>query len=240
MRAAAPGAAAGNESSMSGLSSRNPAASRWKTAAISASKVLLDVDEPRGLGDKAIEPEPVTKTVTSEWGWEKFNADILRAHDELEASGISDVLDMTDTFVGDQHDLLGYFSWGSNDSNFGQSPADGEDPTLVSGSAAYESLTFAPGSIADTAVSTSGRTFLKPFSGTQSLMADLIAHGLTCGKAYVGEPLLQAVASPTIALDRYYAGYSAAESLYAASRFTGWEDIIFGDPLGTPYAYGRP
>lgn len=45
---------------------------------------------------------------------------------------------------------------------------------------------------------------------------------------------------PTIALDRYYSGYSAAESLYAASRFTGWEDIIFGDPLGTPYAYGRP
>ena len=68
----------------------------------------------------------------------------------------------------------------------------------------------------------------------------LLTHGLTCGKAYVGEPLLQAVASPTIALDRYYSGYSAAESLYAASRFTGWEDIIFGDPLGTPYAYGRP
>ena len=210
-----------------------------QTAVASANKVLLDVDEPRGLGNKTIEPEPVTKAVTSEWGWEKFNADILHAHDELEASGVANVLDVTDTFVGNQHDLLGYFSWGSNDSNFGDSPAAGEDPSLVSGSAAYESLTFAPGSIADTAVSTSGRTFLKPFDGTQSLMADLIAHGLTCGKAYVGEPLLQAVASPSIALDRYYSGYSAAESLSAASRFTGWEDVILGDPLGTPYAY-RP
>jgi hypothetical protein len=137
--------------------------------------------------------------------------------------------------------LLGYFSWGSNDSNFGQVPPPGQDPTLVSGSAAYESLTFADGSMADTAVSTSGRTFLKPFDpGGQSLMAELIARGLTCGKAYVGEPLLQGIASPSIALSRYYSGYSAAESLYAASRFTGWEDIIFGDPLGTPYAYRSP
>jgi hypothetical protein len=104
---------------------------------------------------------------------------------------------------------------------------------------AYESLTFAPGSIADTAVSTSGRTFL-PTSGGQSLAADLLAHGMTCGKAYVGEPLLQGVASPSIALDRYYSGYSMAESLYAASRFLGWEDVILGDPLTTPYYGSAP
>ncbi len=95
---------------------------------------------------------------------------------------------------------------------------------------------FLPGSISDTAVSTSGRTFL-PTSGGQSLVADLIAHGLTAGKGYVGEPLLQGVASPSIALDRYHSGYSMAESLYAASRFTGWEDVVLGDPLGAPY-YG--
>lgn len=205
-----------------------------------AGKVLLDLDGSRGLGDQASEPAPVTGNVTSEWGWETWNADMLNAHDELEASGIANLLDVMNTFVGNQTGLAGYFSWGSNDANFGVTPPKGQDATLVSGSAAYESLTFAPGALSDTAVSTSGRTFLKPFGPGQSLMADLIAHGLTCGKAYVGEPLLQGIASPSIALDRYYSGYSAGESLYAASRFTGWEDVILGDPLGTPYAFAKP
>ncbi len=184
-------------------------------------KILLDVDGARGLGDKATEPAPVTKTVTEEWGWETWNADMLHAHDQLEASGIANTLDLTTKFQGGPAGLLGYFSWGSNDANF-----DAQ---------AYAALTFAPGSLADTAVSTSGRTFLSPHDNGQSLMADLIAHGLTCGKAYVGEPLLQGIASPTIALSRYHAGFSAAESLAAASRFTGWEDVLIGDPLGTPY-----
>jgi hypothetical protein len=118
--------------------------------------------------------------------------------------------------------LVGYFSWGSNDPFFNGS--------------AYASLMFAPGSMADTAVSTSGRTFLST-TGGQSLLVDLIAHGLTSGKGYVGEPLLQAIASPAIALPLYYSGYSMAESLYAASRFVGWEDVIIGDPLCTPH-YG--
>ena len=184
-------------------------------------KILLDLDGARGLGDKASEPAPVTKTVTDEWGWETWNADMLHAHDQLEASGVPNTLDLSTKFLGAPAGLLGYFSWGSNDANFDNQ--------------AYEALTFAPGSMADTAVSTSGRTFLSPHDNGQSLMADLIAHGLTCGKAYVGEPLLQGIASPTIALSRYHAGFSAAESLAAASRFTGWEDVIIGDPLGTPY-----
>ena len=192
---------------------------------------MFDVDVNRGLGDKTTVPEPVTAFdydpdagVTSEWDWSTWNADMLRAHDLMEASGIANQLYMNGTFVGGATGLLAYFSWGSNDSTF--------DPN------AYESLTFAPGSLSDTAVSTSGRTFL-PTSGGQSLVADLIAHGLTSGKGYVGEPLLQGIASPTIALSRFYSGYSMAESLYAASRFTGWEDVVLGDPLLTPY-YGAP
>ena len=62
------------------------------------------------------------------------------------------------------------------------------------------------------------------------MLVDLIAHGLTCGKGYVDEPLLQANASPTIAMERYTSGFTMAESFYAASRFVGWEDIIVGDP----------
>jgi hypothetical protein len=64
------------------------------------------------------------------------------------------------------------------------------------------------------------------------LIADLIAHGVTGIKGYVDEPLLQAVASPSITLDRYSRGFTMAESFYAASRFVGWEDIVIGDPLG--------
>jgi hypothetical protein len=193
---------------------------------------VFDVDITHGLGDKTTAPEPITAIdyeagtgVTSEWDWSVWNADMLRAHDLMEASGIANQLYMNGTFAGGLSGLFAYFSWGSNDSNF--------DAT------AYESLMFVPGSLGDTAVSTSGRTFL-PTTGGQSLVADLLAHGLTCGKGYVGEPLLQAVASPSIALGRYYSGYSMAESLYAASHFVGWEDVVLGDPLGTPYYGSSP
>jgi uncharacterized protein (TIGR03790 family) len=197
-----------------------------------AGPALFDVDINHGLGDKTMAPEPITAFdydptmgVTAEWDWSVWNADMLRAHDLMEASGIPNLLSMNGTFAGNLTNLNAYFSWGSNDSTF--------DPN------AYESLLFAPGSVGDTAVSTSGRTFL-PTSGGQSLVADLVAHGLTSGKGYVGEPLLQGVASPSIALMRYHSGYSMAESLYAASRFTGWEDVVLGDPLGTPYSGASP
>jgi uncharacterized protein (TIGR03790 family) len=143
------------------------------------------------------------------------------AHELLVKLGRTDELDLSETFIGHRTNLLGYFSWGSNDAKY-------------SGDA-YQSLFFAPGSLGDTAVSTSARTFL-PTSGGQSLLVDLISHGLTCGKGYVNEPLLQANASPSIVLDRYFSGYTMAESFYAASRFVGWEDVIVGDPLCCPYS----
>jgi uncharacterized protein (TIGR03790 family) len=133
-------------------------------------------------------------------------------------------LDTEAAFVGDRSDLLGYFSWGSNDARYNKR--------------AYESLQFAPGSIADTAVSTSARTFL-PATGGQSLIADLIAHGVTAVKGYTDEPLLQAIASPSVAMERYTSGFTMAESLYAASRFVGWEDVVIGDPLCRAPAWMR-
>jgi uncharacterized protein (TIGR03790 family) len=184
-------------------------------------KVLLDVQPAFGLGDKATQPAPITvPEILSESDYSEFNADMRHAHDLLVQRGIPDELDLSAAFIGQRSNLLGYFSWGSNDGSY--SPA------------AYQSLSFAPGSLCDTAVSTSARTFL-PTQGGQSLLVDLIAHGLTCGKGYVEEPLLQAIASPTIALDRYTSGYTMAESLYAASHFVGWEDIVIGDPLCCPY-----
>lgn len=180
-------------------------------------KVLLDVQPSFGIGDKTIQPIPVTGNISDESNWGTWDADLVKAADLLKASSIPVELDLGETFIGDQSNLLGYFSWGSNDSHF----------TIQ----AYESLSFAPGSIGDTAVSTSARTFL-PTSGGQSLVVDLIAHGITGVKGYTNEPLLQAIASPSIAVEDYYvSGFNLAESFFAASRFVGWEDIVIGDPL---------
>jgi uncharacterized protein (TIGR03790 family) len=188
-------------------------------------EVLLDVQPIFGLGNKANPPAPITgTTILRESPWGEYNADMRRASDLLTNRGVAVELDLSPAFVGGRSNLLGYFSWGSNDARYRSS--------------AYQTLFFAPGSLSDTAVSTCARTFL-PTHGGQSLLVDLLAHGLTCGKGYVDEPLLQANASPTIVMDRYTSGYTMAESFYAASHFVGWEDVVIGDPLCCPYAKNR-
>ena len=179
-------------------------------------KVLLDVQPNLKLADVASQPVDVTGTITDESDWGSWNADMVKAAGLLKSRKIAVELDMRDAFVGDQKDLLGYFSWGSNDPKFTDK--------------AYQSLRFAPGSIGDTAVSTSARTFL-PTTGGQSLITDLIAHGITAVKGYTDEPLLQAIASPSITMQRYIDGFTMAESFSAGSRFVGWTDVVIGDPL---------
>jgi uncharacterized protein (TIGR03790 family) len=194
-------------------------------------KVLLDVEPIFGLGNKTTQPGPITGTnIPAESAYSEFNADMRHAYEVLTNRGIPVELDLTTKFIGGRSNLLGYFSWGSNDERSWES-------NDFYSTNAYLSLYFAPGALSDTAVSTSARTFL-PTTGGQSLMVDLIAHGLTGAKGYTDEPLLQAIASPTIVFDRYTAGYTLAESFYAASHFVGWEDVVIGDPLCSPY-FGR-
>jgi uncharacterized protein (TIGR03790 family) len=184
---------------------------------------LLDACKGFGFGDVQRQPLPPTADgmVISELAYGEWNADILKAAGQLKAKGLDTMLDSEDAFVGGIGNLIGYVSWGSNDQHFDAS--------------AYHLLRFAPGGIAETAVSTSARTFL-PTQGGQSLIADLV-HQRACGaKGYCDEPLLQAVASPTILFDRYSRGWTLAESYFAASRFIGWEDIVLGDPLCAPFA----
>lgn len=150
-----------------------------------------------------------------------WNADLAASAQTLMRNGIPCELEQTDAFIGNKEGLMGYASWGSNDGKF----------SLES----YKSIRFAPGALAETAVSTSGRTFL-PTTGGQSLIADLIDARVTGAKGYCDEPFLPAIASPTILFDRYTKGWTLAESFYAASRFVGWEDIVIGDPLAMPYA----
>jgi uncharacterized protein (TIGR03790 family) len=155
--------------------------------------------------------------------YDTYNAAMESAHDLLDERGVPNEIVIGRTFIGDRSNLLGYFSWGSNDAHFDNR--------------AYQSLGFAPGSIGDTAVSTSARTFL-PTTGGQSLIADLVAHGLTCVKGDTDEPLLQSIASPSILLERYISGFTMAESFYMSSHFVGWEDVYIGDPLCCPFPNG--
>jgi uncharacterized protein (TIGR03790 family) len=180
-------------------------------------KVLLDVQPIFKIDAVAIQPLTVTGAIRDESDYGSWNADMMKAARLLKALNVPVELDMDEAFASDRSDLLGYFSWGSNDPKYSDE--------------AYRSLRFLPGSIGDTAVSTSARTFL-PTTGGQSLIADLIAQGITGVKGYTDEPLLQAIASPSVLMDRYTSGFTLAESFYAASRFVGWEDVVIGDPLG--------
>jgi uncharacterized protein (TIGR03790 family) len=210
------------------LVARSLAAEQNIAQILTRGKILLDVEPVFGLGDKTTQPGPIASTnIPAESAYSEFNADMRHAYDVLTNRGIPVELDLTTKFIGGRSNLLGYFSWGSNDERSWES-------NDFYSTNAYLSLYFAPGALSDTAVSTSARTFL-PTTGGQSLMVDLIAHGLTGAKGYTDEPLLQAIASPTIVFDRYTAGYTLAESFYAASHFVGWEDVVIGDPLCSPY-----
>ncbi len=139
----------------------------------------------------------------------------------LKGRGFQVSLDSTASFLAPAEPLMGYASWGSNDSAFSLD--------------AYRRLRFQPGSIAETFVSTSGRTFRRT-SGGQSLIADLIEQGLTGAKGYVSEPFTVALARPEILFERYTSGFNLAESFYMASPMAMWKDIVVGDPLCRPYA----
>lgn len=126
-------------------------------------------------------------------------------------------------FVGGQQGVMGYFGWGSAEASFSYS--------------LYTSNYFAPGSIADTVVSSSGRTFTDPWMpGTQSLIVDLIAQGASAVNGFVSEPFVTVATYPTILFDRYLQGYNVAESFLAATPCIYWKSVVSGDPLMAPYA----
>ena len=91
------------------------------------------------------------------------------------------------------------------------------------------------GSIADTAVSTGGRSFNWGTAYGQSLVADLLEDGVSGVKGYVYEPYLTAVGLPSTFMPTYASGYNLAESHAAANLYTGWMAVVVGDPKMAPY-----
>ncbi len=193
-----------------------------------AGTVLLDSCPDFGFDDTEKQPLPIfglpknpgQDPPLADVEYKVYNADMRKAADSLKHLNVPVELDETPKFIGDAADLMGYCSWGSNDRHYDEQ--------------AYHRLKFAPGAVCETAVSTSARTMLHT-SGGQSMIADLISQGVTGAKGYSDEPLLIAVASPSVLFDHYTRGYTLAESYFAASRFVGWEDIVLGDPLCRPY-----
>jgi len=155
--------------------------------------------------------------------YKPLNDRLQLANNILVGKGIPTIYDDSATFLGGYSGLLGYFSWGSNDPSFSLS--------------AYRSNMFAPGSIADTYVSTSGRTFT-PSSSGQSLIADLISNGACGVSGYVSEPYTAYSTYPNVLFDRYTKGYNMAESFYMACPEIFWKSVVVGDPLMAAYAIG--
>ena len=92
------------------------------------------------------------------------------------------------------------------------------------------------GSIAETAVSTGGRSFAWGTGYGQSLVADLLEDGVSGVKGYVYEPYLTAVGYPSVLMESYVQGYNLAESHAAANLITGWMGVVVGDPKMAPFA----
>lgn len=156
-------------------------------------------------------------------GYAEIQALMNRAAADLKAGSIDTRLDSTRAFVGSGVPLMAYVSWGSNDSAF--------DARV------FRSLRFRPGGVAETFVSTSGRTFTP---SNQSLLADLVKQGATGAKGYVSEPFANGLTLPDQLLEHYFGGFNLAESFYAATPFVRWKDVVIGDPLCRPFAGSKP
>ena len=184
------------------------------------------VDDAKRLVDRALAARAETGPflldahTSRSPGYKQANEAIQSAGAMLRARHARVMLDTTDAFQTPTTPLAGYVSWGSNDANYSEK--------------GYRGLKFKPGALAETFVSTSARTFSKVKSG-QSLIADLVAGGVTGVKGYVAEPTTRALANPAILFERYLDGHNLAESFAMASPLVRWKDVVVGDPLCRPH-----
>jgi uncharacterized protein (TIGR03790 family) len=198
------------------------------------------------LVDRAMKPSRDGRILLDQkigTGAEAGNAWLEQAAARLRAAGSAErvVLETTDRVLRDEQNVLGYYSWGSNDAAI---------TTRRLG------LGFVPGALAGTYVSTDGRTFAEPpatwtigkwldrstfFAGSpQSLAGDLIREGVTGVAAQVAEPYLDASARADILFPAYLAGFNLAESFYLSMPYLSWQTIVIGDPLCRPFAQRPP
>jgi uncharacterized protein (TIGR03790 family) len=148
-----------------------------------------------------------------------LNTNMETAVNTLNGRGKITKLNKDTVFVTNSANLMGYASWGSND-HYAKYFATNAIPNN----------TWASGAIAETYVSTSGRSFAPGTGYGQSLIADLISEGISGVKGYVYEPYSGAMANVGLLFDAYTNGFNLAESFYQASAYLSWMDVIIGDP----------
>ncbi len=191
----------------------------------------LTVADAKALVDRALKAKPekglFLLDVGPNWdnaslGYKMINDAMRRAAEQLKRDGFRVELDQSKDFIV-RTGLMGYYSWGSNDQSYSQE--------------SFNKLRFEPGSIAETAQSTSAYTLTskRDPARKRSFVVDLVAQGVTGVKGYVYEPYTIALAHADILFDRYTHGYNLAESFYAASSFVHWRGLVLGDPLCAPY-----
>ena len=199
------------------------------------------VDDVTGVIDRGASPAAdgvVLLDQRSGTGAVTGNAWLQQAADLLMKTGFENrvVLETTGAALTGQKEVLGYYSWGSN------------DPAIATRRFGFA---FVPGAIAASYVSTDGRTFKEPpaewtigrwterrtfFEGSpQSLAGDLIREGVTGIAAHVEEPFLDASIRPDILFPAYVSGFNLAESFYLAMPYLSWQTVVVGDPLCAPF-----
>jgi uncharacterized protein (TIGR03790 family) len=142
------------------------------------------------------------------------------------------IMDDSATVLTGTKDVIGYASWGSNDSAHKQR---------------FLHFQWLPGAIATEFVSTDARTFHAPpdswkigtwgdqktwYAGApQSLTGDYIREGASGVSGQVDEPFLAFCPRPEFILPSYYAGRNLAESFYMGIPGLSWMNVVIGDPL---------
>jgi uncharacterized protein (TIGR03790 family) len=196
--------------------------------------------DAKALIDRGIEPRTSGRIVLDQRASlsDKPNDWLADAARKLEAQGHGQrvVLENTSRIADPEKEVLGYYSWGSND------PSNTErDPGQH----------FVPGALAAMFLSSDARTFTAPPDGwkpggwqsrnayyaasPQSLTGDLIKAGVTGVAGYVAEPYLDNSVRPDILFPAYMAGFTLAEAFYMALPTLGWQAIVVGDPLCGPF-----
>jgi uncharacterized protein (TIGR03790 family) len=144
------------------------------------------------------------------------------------------VVDRTARVLYDEREVIGYASWGSNDSQRQRR---------------HLGFQWLPGAVATEFVSTNARTLKRPpdnwsfgawqekqhvFGGSpQSLSADYILEGATAVTGNTYEPYLGGCPRPDYMLPAYFHGRNLAESYYLSIPMLSWQGVLLGDPLCT-------
>lgn len=142
------------------------------------------------------------------------------------------ILDDTAKVLTGLKDVIGYASWGSNDTDRKQR---------------FLNFKWLPGAIATEFVSNDGRTFNRPpdrwnlgnwrdtstwfFGAPQTMTGDYIHEGGSGASGQVWEPYLDFCPRPDFVLPAYLEGRNLAESFYMGIAGLSWMNIVIGDPL---------